>query len=104
MRDGRTEQRHDRVADDLVDLPAEGGDVGDEALEAAVDEVLHLLGVHRLRKAGEADQVGEQHGDDAALVARGRHEAVPARWGRTVRPPAAVVPHDGQTSYRSILR
>ena len=35
VRDRRTEQREDRVADDLVDLAAVGRDVGDEALEAS---------------------------------------------------------------------
>ena len=41
----RAEQGDDGVADDLVDPPAEGGDVVHQPLEAAVDEVLHLLGV-----------------------------------------------------------
>ena len=44
---GRAEQRDDGVADDLVDAAAEGVDVGDEPLEAPVDEVLHLLRVAR---------------------------------------------------------
>ena len=44
----RAEQSHDRVAEDFVDLAAERGHVGDEALEAPVDKVLEVLGVHRL--------------------------------------------------------
>ena len=76
--DRRTEQGEDRVTDDLVDLPAERSDICHEALEAVVDQVLQLLGIHRLGETGEADEVGEQHRHDAPLV-RARHEAVPAR-------------------------
>ena len=76
--DGRPEQRHDGVADDLVDLTPEGGDVGDEPFEAAVDEVLHVLGVSRLGESGEPDQVGEQDRGDAPLVGP-EHERVAAR-------------------------
>ena len=43
--DRRAEQGHDGVADDLVDPAAEAGDVGGQPLEAAVDQVLDLLGV-----------------------------------------------------------
>ena len=75
--DGRAEQGHDGVADDLVDLTAEGGHVGDEPLEAPVDEVLHVLGVGRLGEGGEPDEVGEQDGGDAALVGPG-HEGMAA--------------------------
>ena len=87
--DGRPEQGHDGVADDLVDLTPEGGDVGDESLEAAVDEVLHVLGVGRLGEGGEPDQIGEQDRGDAPLVgpdhegvAAGRAEPGLVRRGR----------------------
>ena len=49
--DRRAEQGDDGVADDLVDPAAEVGDVGGQALEAAVDEVLDLLGVAASRPA-----------------------------------------------------
>ena len=71
VRDRRAEQRDERVADDLVDLPAEGGDVVGEPREAAVDEVLHLLRVGGLGEARVPDQVREQHGGDATLVRPG---------------------------------
>ena len=87
--DGRAEQGHDLVADDLVEPAAEGGDVGDEPLEAAVDEALDLLGVGRLGERGEPDQIGEQDGGEAALVgpdhegvAAGRAEPGLVRRGR----------------------
>ena len=68
VRDRDAEDRDDRVADDLVELAAERAHVGDEALEGAIDEVLHVLGVGRLRERGEPDDVGHEHGDQAALV------------------------------------
>ena len=69
--DRRAEQGDDGVADDLVDLAAERGDVADEPLEAAVDQVLDLLGIGRLAERREADQIGEDHGGDPPLVAPG---------------------------------
>ncbi|MEZ5143064.1 MAG: hypothetical protein R2726_11175 [Acidimicrobiales bacterium] len=66
--DRRSEQGQDGVAHDLVDLAAERGDVGGEPLEAAVDQVLDLLGVAQLRQGREPDQVGEQDGDHPTLV------------------------------------
>ena len=49
--DGCTEQRHDRVADDLVDPATEASMSATQLLEAAVDEVLHVLGIARSRTA-----------------------------------------------------
>ena len=77
VRDRRAELGDDLVADDLVEPAAEGGDVGDEPLEAVVDQAFHLLGVAAGRDRGEADEVGHQHGDQAALVGRG-DQALPA--------------------------
>ena len=68
VRGGRTELRHDLVADDLVEAATVGGDHIDEGLETTVDEVLDRLGIARLRECGEADDVGHQHRDEAALV------------------------------------
>ena len=91
--DRGTEQGDDRVADDLVDLAAERGDVGHEALEAVVDQVLDLLGVERLGQRGEADQVGEQDRHDPALVGA-RRKAMPARRAEP-GPGRRVAPHAG---------
>ena len=85
--DGGPEQRHDGVADDLVDAPAEGRDVAHEALEAPVDDALHLLGVAELRQRREADEVGEQDRGDASLVRPRRLQRVAAARGRSGRPP-----------------
>ena len=82
VRDRRAEQGDDLVADDLVEPAAERGDVGDEPLEAVVDEAFHLLGVGVGREGGEADEVGHQHGDQPALV--GRPPGADRTPGRTV--------------------
>ena len=70
--DGRAEQGDDGVAEQLVDASAEQLDVGDQALEARLDQALHALGVEVLGERGVADEVGEQHGDDAPLLERDR--------------------------------
>ena len=71
VRHGCPEQGHDLVAHDLVEAAAEGDDVGDERLEAGVDQAFHLLGIARGREGGESDEVGHEHRDQAALVDRG---------------------------------
>ena len=68
--DGRTEQGDDGVAEDLVDTPAEGLDLDDERLEVGLDEPGDRLGVEVLGECRVADEVGEQHGDDTALLDR----------------------------------
>jgi putative ABC transport system ATP-binding protein len=45
-----------------------GLDVGDQQREGGIDEPLHLLGITPLGDRREADDVGEQHGDDATLL------------------------------------
>ena len=76
MGDRRAEQGDDGVAHDLVDPPAELGHHRHQPLEAAIDEVLHVFGVARLAQRREADDVGENHRDDAPLVAaRGEYLA-----------------------------
>ena len=68
--DRGAEQRHDRVAEHLVDAPAEALDVGDQAFERGVDEPLHLLRVAELGERRETDHVGEQDGDDPPSLGR----------------------------------
>ena len=67
----RAEQRDDGVAHDLVDPPAVRPHVGHQSFEAAVDQVLHLLGVAGLGQRREADQICEQDRHDASLVRTG---------------------------------
>jgi hypothetical protein len=73
VRHGCTEQHEHAVAEDLVHAATELDDHLDQALEARVDEALHLLGVHVLGERGETDQVREQHRDDPPLFRLGLH-------------------------------
>ncbi|CAB4713400.1 unannotated protein [freshwater metagenome] len=59
VRDRRTEERNDAVADDLVHVPAEKDHVLHHLLEDAVHESLHLLRVCVLGQCGEPDDVRE---------------------------------------------
>ncbi len=71
--DGCAEEGDDGVAEDLVDATAECFDLGDERLEVGVDEAGHGLRIEVLGERGVADEVGEQHGDDAPFLDRDRH-------------------------------
>ena len=84
VRERHTEDRDDRVTDDLVELSAERAHVGDEALERAIHEVLHVLGIGGLRERGESDDVGHQHSDEPALIGSGG-ERVPTLGTETGR-------------------
>ena len=90
--DRGAEQRDDLVADDLVEVAAEVDDVDDEGVEAGVDESLHVLRVAGRRECGEADEIGHEHGHEAALVGRGdqaltafRAKACAFGYGRAAR-------------------
>ncbi len=77
VRNRGAELGDDLVADDLVEAPAERGDVTDEALETVVDESFDLLRVGFGRHRREADEVAHEHGDHAPLVGC-RDQALPA--------------------------
>ena len=64
---GRAPDRHDRVADELLDRPAVAADDVPGEVEVAGQELPGLLGVASLGERREADEVGEQDRDEAAL-------------------------------------
>ena len=72
----RAEDRHHRVADELLDPSAVCLDPIARARVVRSDPRLHLLGVGALRRGGEADKVAEEHRHDFPLL------CVPARRGR----------------------
>ena len=81
----RAPHRHDRVADELLDRPAvELDDLGG-GLEVAAQQLADGLGIAVLGEAREADEVGEQDGDQAPLgrrrSGRGSVPAVGRRGG-----------------------
>src|SRR5439155_1416219 len=71
VRHRRTEQRHDRVADELLDRTAEALELGTEAFVVRGEERSHVLGVHGLGAFGEADEIREEDSDDLALLGQG---------------------------------
>ena len=74
VQDGHAEHGDDGVADELLHRPAVGLDRLASHGVVAAQEAVDQLGVVALRERGEADEVAEERGDDAALfgVARGR--------------------------------
>ena len=67
VRGGRAPHRHDRVADELLDRAAVARDHVARDGAVALEGVAHLLGVALLGERREADEVGEQDGDEAPL-------------------------------------
>ena len=70
--DRRAEDRHDRVADELLDRPAEALELGAHARVVGLEQAPHVLGIHALGPRREADEVAEEARDDLALLARAR--------------------------------
>ena len=103
----RAPDGHHRVADELLDRAAVELDQPAARVEVAGEELAHLLGVAALGERREADEVGEEDGDEAAL-GRGRARYGSRRRRRCAAAPSAVphspqnfavgafgVPHDG---------
>ena len=63
----RSPDRHHRVADELLDRPAVALDQRAGRLEVAREKLAHLLRVTRLGESREADQIREEHRDEAPL-------------------------------------
>ncbi len=68
VRDGSAEDRHHGVADELLDGAAEALELVAQAGVVRAEQRAHLLGVHLLSARGEADEVGEEDGDDLAFL------------------------------------
>src|SRR5581483_4972703 len=66
-RDRRPPDGHRRVADELLDRAAVELDEPAASVEVAGEELARVLRVAALRGGGEADEVGEEHGDEASL-------------------------------------
>ena len=68
----RAPHRHHRVADELLDRAAVELDQAPARVEVAGEELARVLGVALLGGCREADEVGEEDGDEAALGRRFR--------------------------------
>ena len=72
VRDRRTEERHHGVADELLDCPSEAFELDAEPVVIGHEHGTNVFGVKGFGALGEADQIGEQHRDDLALLAECR--------------------------------
>ena len=102
---------HDRIADELLDRsPIAGDDLGGE-LEVVAERFADLLRIALGRERGEADEVGEQDGHNAALGDRGLRRG---RWSddrgnecrrfrepRSARPAELLIEFDGGRARRA---
>ena len=79
--DRDAEDRHDRVADELLDRPTVALEDRPHRVEPAAHDRAQRLRVEVLAKSGRAGDVGEHDGDDLARLAGrlGRGERRPAR-------------------------
>ena len=66
----RSPDGHHRVADELLDRPAVQLDEATTRVEVAGEELAHLLRIAALRQRCEANEVGEEDGDETALGCR----------------------------------
>ena len=81
VRDRRAEHRHHRVADELLHRAAVPLDLLSQAGVVGADPGAHVLGIRRLRRSGEADQIAEEHRDDLALLVHRRGGLLAQRRG-----------------------
>src|SRR5439155_16076349 len=68
VRDRRTEDHEDGVADEFLDRPVVPEGLLGEVLEDPRDEHLQLFGIEIVGERGESDEVGEQDGNETALL------------------------------------
>ena len=78
VRGGRAEERHDRIADELLDGAAVALELRADAFVVRTQDRLDVLGIHRLGLRREPDEVAEDDRDDLALAAR----LCPPTWAR----------------------
>ena len=72
VRHRRTEHRHYRIADELLDRPPEALDRLTQTSVVGPDASADVLGVGSVGSGGETDEVAEENGDDLAFLERRR--------------------------------
>jgi MoxR-like ATPase len=70
VRDRSPEESDHRVADELLHRAAEALQLPAQALVVGRKQRANVLRIHLLRPRRETDEVGEEDGDDLALLAR----------------------------------
>ncbi len=67
MRDGGAEERHHRIADELLDRAAVSLELATEACMVRTEHCTYVFRIELLGLRREADKVAEEDGDDLAL-------------------------------------
>ena len=65
--EGRAEERHEAVAEQLIDGALVAVDLGKDQLEGAVHQAVDVLRVAAVDQGGEAGDVNEEDSHDLAL-------------------------------------
>ncbi len=82
VRDGCAEDRHHRIADELLDRAPEAFDLLFHARVIRTQPRTHVLGIRLLRCGGEADEVDEQDRHDLSFFCGGARLFVERRSAR----------------------
>ncbi len=95
VRDRRAEDGEHRVPDELLDGASVALQLVAKAGVEGPEDRLDVLGIERLGAGREADEVGEEDGDDLALPANGgsctEFRSRKAEDGAAFRPPASLI-------------
>ena len=79
VRDGRPEDGHDRVSDELLDRAPVALDLLPQAGMVGPDARADVFRVSRFRCSGEADEIAEEHRHDLALLSERRRRLLAQR-------------------------
>ena len=80
------EERHHRVADELLDGAAEALELPAQVRVVRGEQPANVLGIELLGAGGEADEIGEEHRHDLALLARGCGRSLQRRTAGVAEP------------------
>ncbi len=80
------EERHHRVADELLDSAAEALELLAQMRVVRSEQSADVLGVELLGAGGEADEIGEEHRHDLALLAHRRRRSLERRAAGVTEP------------------
>jgi hypothetical protein len=90
------EDRHDGIADELLDRAPVGLEIGSQLIVVRGQERLDVLRIERVGARGEPDEVGEDHADDLPFAPdprRHRRESTMRRSASARRAPERLVRH-----------
>jgi hypothetical protein len=66
--DGRAEQRHEAVTQELIHRALVAVHLGERPLEEPAEQHVHAVRAQPLRQRGGADEIAEEHGDGLSLA------------------------------------